>query len=36
MLIAEVNGKRAHATKGAKGICPCCKAEVIAKCGEVK
>lgn len=36
MLIAEVNGKRVHATKGTKGICPCCKAEVIAKCGEVK
>ena len=36
MLIAEVNGKRAHAAKGTKGICPCCKAELIAKCGEVK
>ena len=36
MLIAEVNGKRTHATKGTKGICPCCKVEVIAKCGEVK
>lgn len=36
MLIAEVNGKRCSATKGAKGICPYCKSEVIAKCGEQK
>lgn len=36
MLIAEVDGKRCKATKGAKGICPYCKAEVIAKCGEQK
>lgn len=34
MLIAEVNGKRTAATKGAKGICPFCKSEVVAKCGE--
>ena len=36
MLIAEVDGKRCKATKGAKGICPYCKSEVIAKCGEQK
>lgn len=36
MLIAEVNGERCKATKGAKGICPYCKSEVIAKCGEQK
>jgi len=36
MLIAEVAGKRCKATKGAKGICPYCKSEVIAKCGEQK
>ena len=36
MLIAEVEGKRCKATKGAKGICPYCKSEVIAKCGEQK
>lgn len=36
MLIAEVNGSRCKATKGAKGICPYCKSEVIAKCGEQK
>ena len=36
MLIAEVDGKRCKATKNAKGICPYCKSEVIAKCGEQK
>lgn len=36
MLIAKVNGKRCHATKGAKGNCPFCGGEVIAKCGEQK
>ena len=36
MLIAEVEGKRCKATKGAKGICPYCQSEVIAKCGEQK
>lgn len=36
MLIAEINGIRCKATKGAKGICPYCKSEVIAKCGEQK
>ena len=34
MLIAEINGNRTAATKGAKGICPFCKSEVVAKCGE--
>ncbi len=36
MLIAEVNGNRCKATKGTKGVCPYCKSEVIAKCGEQK
>ena len=36
MLIAEVDGKRCKATKGAKGVCPYCKSEVISKCGEQK
>ena len=34
MLIAEVNGERCHATKGAKGTCPSCGGEVYARCGE--
>lgn len=33
---ALVDGIRAEATKGAKGICPNCGSELIAKCGEVK
>jgi hypothetical protein len=33
---ALVNGDKAEATKGAKGFCPSCGAELIAKCGEVK
>ena len=36
MRFAEVDGKRCEATKRAKGICPFCKGEVIAKCGEQK
>lgn len=36
MLVAEVDGKRCKATKNTKGICPYCKSEVIAKCGEQK
>jgi predicted RNA-binding Zn-ribbon protein involved in translation (DUF1610 family) len=31
-----VNGIKTEATKGAKGICPICGSEVIAKCGEFR
>ena len=34
MKFALVNGKRAVATKGAEGFCPCCRSELVAKCGE--
>lgn len=36
MKFALIDGNKAEATKGAKGICPCCGSELIAKCGEVK
>jgi len=36
MKYALINGKKTEATKGAKGLCPCCGSELIAKCGEVK
>ena len=36
MKLALVDGKRTEATKGAKGFCPFCDSELIAKCGEVK
>ena len=36
MKYALVNGDKAEATKGAKGLCPSCSAGLIAKCGEVK
>ena len=36
MKFALVNGEKSEATKGAKGLCPSCGAELIAKCGEVK
>ena len=36
MKYALVNNKRAVAEKGAKGICPCCKSDVIPKCGQKK
>uniref|UniRef100_UPI0037445B87 competence protein CoiA family protein n=1 Tax=Cyclobacterium roseum TaxID=2666137 RepID=UPI0037445B87 len=36
MKFAIVNGTKAEATKGFKGICPSCGAELIAKCGERK
>ncbi len=35
MKYALINGERSEATKGPKGLCPLCKSEVIAKCGEV-
>ncbi len=36
MKFALVNGEKSEATKGAKGLCRICKAELIARCGEVK
>jgi competence protein CoiA len=34
MRFALVEGKKVEATKGAKGLCPSCGSEVIARCGE--
>ena len=36
MKFAIVNGCKTEALKGAKGICPNCGSELIAKCGEFK
>lgn len=36
MKFALVDGKRIEALKGAKGICPGCRTELVAKCGEFK
>ena len=36
MKFALINGEKAEATKGAKGLCPSCRSELIARCGEVK
>lgn len=36
MKYAQVDNQRNLATKGAKGACPLCGSEVIAKCGERK
>ncbi len=36
MKFAIVNGNKTEATKGAKGSCPSCGSELIARCGEVK
>ena len=36
MKFALVNGDKAEATKGARGFCPSCGSELIARCGEVK
>src|SRR5690606_37342226 len=36
MKYAIVQDKKVVATKNAKGICPCCKSDVIAKCGPKK
>jgi competence CoiA-like predicted nuclease len=36
MRFALLNDKRIEATKGAKGLCPCCGSELVAKCGEIK
>ena len=35
MKFALLNNERIEATKGAKGVCPSCGSELIAKCGEV-
>lgn len=36
MKFALIDNNRIEATKGAKGICPSCGSELIAKCGEFK
>jgi competence protein CoiA len=36
MKFAQVNGEKVEATKGARGLCPSCGSELIARCGEVK
>ena len=36
MKFALLNDKRIEATKGAKGICPSCVSELVARCGEIK
>ena len=36
MKYAFVNGIKQEATKGAKGQCLCCGADVIAKCGKIR
>ncbi len=36
MKFALIDGNKTEAFKGAKGICPSCGSELIAKCGEVK
>ena len=36
MKYALINNIRTEAAKGAKGICPVCGSDVIAKCGDVK
>lgn len=36
MKFALVDGNKTEAIKGAKGICPICSSELMAKCGEVK
>jgi competence protein CoiA len=36
MKFALIDGNRTEAIKGAKGICPHCSSEVIAKCGKFK
>lgn len=36
MKFALIDGKRIEASKGAKGLCPSCGSELVAKCGEIK
>jgi len=35
MRFALSNNERIEATKGAKGVCPCCGNDLVAKCGEI-
>ena len=35
MRFALLNDERIEATKEAKGVCPCCGNDLVAKCGEV-
>ena len=35
MKFALANDERIEASKGAKGVCPSCGSELIAKCGEI-
>ena len=36
MRFALLNDERIEPTKGAKGVCPCCGSELVARCGEIK
>jgi len=36
MRFALSNNERIEPSKGAKGLCPCCGSELVAKCGEIK
>jgi competence protein CoiA len=36
MKFALSNNERIEPTKGAKGLCPCCGSELVARCGEIK
>jgi competence CoiA-like predicted nuclease len=36
LKFALINGDKAEATKGARGFCPSCGSELIARCGDVK
>ena len=36
MRFALSNNERIEPTKGAKGVCPCCGSELVARCGEIK
>jgi len=31
----ELGYRHIEATKGAKGVCPCCGSELVAKCGKL-
>ena len=36
MRFALSNNERIEPSKGAKGLCPCCGSELVARCGEIK
>jgi len=36
MKFGLFNDERIEATKGAKGVCPSCESELVARCGEIK